>query len=134
MIWSVFSIFVPEIHQLHSIMKKFILLFVIGLGFSTLMAQNQFEQRAKNKAEAAAQECLRNLNLSNVTLVSNVSETQICDYMNPNPQYFGYSVTVYAVPNCPGNQNCIQIVYPVATVQVSCSGQVYDVQCGIANF
>jgi len=129
-----FRSFALQNHQLQFTMKKFIFLFVIGLGFSTLMAQNQFEQRAKNKAEAAAQECLRNLNLSNVTLVSNVSQTQICDYMNPNPQYFGYSVIVYAVPNCPGNQNCIQIAYPVATVQVSCSGQVYDVQCGVVNF
>lgn len=115
-------------------MKKFILLFVMSLGFTVLMAQNQMEQRACNKAEAAAQECLQTLGLNNITLHSAATVNQICDYMNPNPQYFGYSVDVWATPNCAPGAICAQVIYPIARVFVSCGGQVTEVQCATSGF
>ncbi len=115
-------------------MKKLIFILVALVGFSFASnAQNQ-EQRAINKAEAAAKKCVNELNFPNgLEFVSSASVYQICDYTTPNPNYFGYTVTVNGKPKCAPNTVCPQVIYPVATVYVSCSGEVTDVICGTAT-
>jgi hypothetical protein len=111
-------------------MKKLFILLVLGFGAQILMAQGDFELRARNKAEAAARACLGEIGLRpNLHLSSAATVNLICDYFSPNPQYFGYQVEVWAAPNCPPNQPCVQVIYPIATVMVDCQGHVYDVQC-----
>jgi hypothetical protein len=112
-------------------MKKLILglIAVVAITFAS-NAQN-IEQRAINKAEAAARECVRELDFPNgLNFVSNATAYQVCDYMTPNPNYFGYVVQVSGTPRCAPNTLCPQVIYPIATVYVSCSGQVTEVICG----
>ncbi len=113
-------------------MKKLILgaIAVVAISFSS-KAQN-LEERAINKAEAAARECMRDMDLQNgLHLTSTATANLICDYAHPSPNYFGYVVEVSARPICPPNQVCIQVIYPVATVYVDCIGNVYEVVCNM---
>lgn len=113
-------------------MKKLFAITILTLFAFVVSAQGPGETRALNKAEAAARQCLNQMNYpNNLTLHSSATVSTICDYIHPNPQYFGYRVTVWGTPNCPPNQYCIQIIYPIATVEVSCTGQVTNVQCGV---
>jgi hypothetical protein len=114
-------------------MKKVILSIVALVVFSfTSVAQNQ-EQRAIQKAEAASRSCVNELDFPNgLEFVSSASAYQVCDYSTPNPNYFGYVVTVNGKPRCAPNTFCVQVIYPIATVYVSCSGQVTEVICGTA--
>ena len=115
-------------------MKKLLLISMLSLFAFALQAQGPGETRAVNKAEAAARSCLHEMGYpNNLTLYSSATVSTVCDYIHPNPQYFGYRVVVCGVPNCPPNQYCIQIAYQIATVEVSCSGQVIDVQCNAAG-
>ncbi|MCR9171574.1 MAG: hypothetical protein NXI10_03720 [bacterium] len=38
-------------------------------------------------------------------------------------------VYVYATPNCPPNQPCIQVIQLIGTVQFGCDGDVISVNC-----
>lgn len=42
-------------------------------------------------------------------------------------------VFVYATPNCPPNQPCIQVIQLVGTVQFGCDGDVLSVNCGFTE-
>jgi hypothetical protein len=117
-------------------MKKIILILTVIL-CSTLSANAQnLEQRAIAKAEAAAQQCMNELNYPNSwEMVSFATEYQVCDYrFGGNPNIFGYSVQVAVRPRCAPNQYCIQMIQPLATVLVDCSGEVIEVNCGISGF
>lgn len=115
-------------------MKKVFLMVIALVAFSFASnAQNQ-EQRAINKAEAAAKKCVNELNFPNgMEFVSSAAVYQICDYTTPNPNYFGYVVTVNGAPKCAPNTFCPQVIYPIATVYVSCSGEVTEVVCGTVS-
>lgn len=112
--------------------KKSIVALVAIFAFSAAANAQSLEQRAIQKAEASARQCINDLGYpSNLELVSSAEAYQICDYMNPNPNYFGYKVTVYGRTQCPPNMVCIQVIYPIATVYVSCGGDVTQVDCGV---
>jgi hypothetical protein len=115
-------------------MKNLILASVlVFLGFAA-KAQGPGEQRAIARAEAAARDCMRDAGYpANLEIHSSAQVSTICDYFNPNPQYFGYRVTVWGTNPCPPNMYCIQIVYPIATVEISCTGDVSNVQCDISG-
>ena len=117
-------------------MKKFffVLSFILCSTLS-VNAQN-LEQRAIAKAEAAAQQCLSELDYPNGwEMVSFASVNQVCDYrFGGNPNIFGYVVQVAIRPRCAPNQFCIQVIQPLATVTVSCGGEVTEVNCGISGF
>ncbi|MCE3295612.1 MAG: hypothetical protein K0R65_1326 [Crocinitomicaceae bacterium] len=111
-------------------MRKLILGIIATIAVSFASNAQNLEHRAINKAEAAARECMRGMNLqSDVRLISTATANLIWDYAHPSPNYFGYVVEVSARPICPPNQACIQVIYPVATVYVDCQGNVYDIQC-----
>lgn len=113
-------------------MKKLIfgLLTTVTVAFSSQAQTDNLEQRAINKAIAAARECMRDNDLQNgLELVGYATLNLYCDYFRFNPNYAGYSVEVYARPKCPPNQACIQVIYPVATVWVDCQGNAYQVEC-----
>ncbi|MES2587952.1 MAG: hypothetical protein V4622_03160 [Bacteroidota bacterium] len=115
-------------------MKRVLLVIIALVGFSFASnAQNQ-EQRAINKAEAAAKKCVNELDFPNgLEFVSSATVYQICDYTTPNPNYFGYVVNVNGKQKCAPNTLCPQVIYPIATVYVSCSGEVTEVICGTAT-
>ncbi|TNE55409.1 MAG: hypothetical protein EP338_03850 [Bacteroidetes bacterium] len=114
-------------------MKKLLfgLIATVALSLSVQAQSNDIEGRAIHRAEAAARPCLENLNLpSNYELVSYATLNLYCDvFTRPNPNYAGFKVEVYAKPNCPPNQACIQVIYHVATVYVDCQGSAYQVDC-----
>ena len=112
-------------------MKKLLIGLLTAFTFAfTAQAQNDIEQRAINKAEAAARECLKDSYLGNgIDLVSFATLNLYCDYFRNHPNYAGFSVEVYGRPHCNPNQNCIQVIYPVATVLVDCQGNAYQVDC-----
>lgn len=115
-------------------MKKLILgvIATVAISFSS-MAQD-FENRAIQKAEAAARECARNMDLpAGYEFLSVATPYVACDYSTGNPNQLGYVVEVYAQPNCPPNQICIQVIVPVATVYVDCQGQVVEVICTVSE-
>ena len=108
---------------------------VVLLSTFTTSAQN-LEQRAISRAEAAAQQCINELDYPNGwELVSLASEYQVCDYrFGGNPNMFGYVVQVAIRPRCAPNQLCIQVILPLATVFVDCGGQVSETICGYTEF
>lgn len=113
-------------------MKKLILglLATVTLAFSSQAQADNIEQRAINKAIAAARECMRDGDLRpGLQLEGYATLNLYCDYFRFNPNYAGFSVEVYARPHCPPNQACIQVIYPVATVWVDCQGNAYQVEC-----
>lgn len=115
-------------------MKKILLVFLAIVGFSFASNAQNMEQRAINKAEAAAKKCVNELSFPNgLDFVSTATVYQVCDYSTPNPNYFGYVVTVNGSPKCAPNTICPQVIYPIATVYVSCSGEVTEVQCGTVS-
>lgn len=115
-------------------MKKLFVITVLSLIAFALQAQGPGEQRALNKAEAAARSCINQLGIpNNLEIHSAATISTVCDYIHPNPQYYGYRVAVWGTPNCPANQPCIQIAYPIAEVEVSCSGQVVSVGCAVVG-
>jgi hypothetical protein len=115
-------------------MKKIFLGLIASIAISFASNAQNMEQRAINKAEAAARSCVRDLDFPNgLTFVSTAVAYQVCDYMTPNPNYFGYAVTVNGTPKCAPNTYCPQVIYPIATVYVSCSGEVTEVICGTAT-
>jgi hypothetical protein len=112
-------------------MKKIFLGLIATLAISFASNAQNAEQRAIQKAEAAAKQCVNDLDFPNgLDFVSTAVAYQICDYRTPNPNYFGYAVTVNGTPKCAPNTFCPQVIYPIATVYVSCSGQVTEVVCG----
>jgi hypothetical protein len=114
-------------------MKKLILGLIATVAISFASNAQNMEQRAINKAEAAARQCVKDLDFPNgLELVSSANVYQICDYMTPNPNYFGYMVTVNGKPKCAPNTFCPQVIYPIATVYVSCNGEVTEVVCGVS--
>lgn len=117
-------------------MKKIILVLTLILCSSLSLEAQNLEQRAIARAEAAAQQCVNELNYPNGwEMISFASEYQVCDYrFGGNPNIFGYSVQVAIRPRCEPNQNCIQIIQPLATVLVDCGGQVTEINCGISGF
>jgi hypothetical protein len=113
-------------------MKKYLFLLLFLVVAFSARAQSPGEQVARNKAEAASRGCLRDWGYpASLQLYSSATVSTICDYMNPNPHIFGYTVTVWGLSQCPPNMYCIQVIYPISIVEVSCSGQVVDVQCGV---
>lgn len=116
-------------------MKKIILSIVTILVFAlSASAQNSLEQRAINKAEGVARQCLvGNTESNNIEIYSYAVATQICDYANPNPNYFGYTVSVWGYVKCPANIACKVAPFPIATVTVDCGGTVTSVLCGVAE-
>jgi hypothetical protein len=113
-------------------MKKVILGLIATIAISFASTAQDMEQRAIQKAEAAARQCVNDLDFPNgLEFVSTAAVYQICDYRTPNPNYFGYVVTVNGQPKCAPNTFCPQVIYPIATVYVSCSGEVTQVDCGV---
>ena len=42
-------------------------------------------------------------------------------------------VTFYQLPNCPPNQPCIQVIYPLGSVTLDCDNNVVSVDCGLVS-
>lgn len=115
-------------------MKNLILLILVLFTFSISLSAQNTEQRAINRAEAVARQCVQELGYpSNLVLISSAQPHVACDYRTiPNPNNMGYKVTVYGRTQCPPNLVCIQVIYPIATVYVSCDGSIERVECGAA--
>lgn len=110
-------------------MKKYILFAIFGFSALAMSAQgnNNQEQRARQKAEAAARQCA---NVQGMEIFSSATVTSICDYTHPSPNYFGYSVEVWATQRCPPNTICpAGPVVLLARVDISCNGDVAAVNC-----
>jgi hypothetical protein len=111
-------------------MKKLMLFVFLVFAAFAVHAQggnNNQEQRARQKAEAAARQCA---DVQGLQLFSSATASTICDYTHPSPNFFGYTVVVWAQPNCPPPNICpAGPVTLLATVEVSCSGQVTHVVC-----
>jgi hypothetical protein len=113
------------------LMKRLMFFIALMLTVVALQAQDPLETRACNRAEAVARQCLHdNGGPNNADLSSSATVSMICDYSNPNPHYFGYTVTVWGAPHCPPNMFCPLYIFLIAVVDVDCSGQVTNVQCG----
>lgn len=115
-------------------MKKLILIAILFLSANFSLSAQNMEQRAINRAEAVARQCIAELDYpSNLELVSSTQPHVACDYRTiPNPNNMGYKVIIWGRTQCPPNNVCIQVIYPIATVYVDCSGAIESVQCGIA--
>lgn len=111
-------------------MKKllmFVCLLLVAFVTHAQSGNNNQEQRARQKAEAAARQCA---NVQGLQLYSSATVSSICDYTHTSPNFFGYTVEVWAQQNCPPPQICpLGPVTLLATVTVSCNGQVSDVVC-----
>ena len=115
-------------------MKKLIFLALAFFAFNLSLSAQNLEERAINRAESVARQCIAELGYpSNPELVSSAEPTQSCRYINNNPNNMGYKVVVYGRTQCPPNLVCIQVIYPIATVYVDCSGQIERVECGTAS-
>lgn len=113
-------------------MKKMLLTLSLVLCAAITTFAQDTEQRAINRAEAAARQSCEVP--AGFELVSYASPYQACDYrLNHNPNNMGYIVYVSAKPECPPNQLCIQVIYPVATVVVNCDLSIQSVTCGQAE-
>jgi hypothetical protein len=115
-------------------MKKLIILALAFFAINLSLSAQNMEQRAINRAEAVARQCIAELGYpSNLELVSSAAPNQSCRYINNNPNDMGYKVVVYGRTQCPPNLVCIQVIYPIATVYVDCSGQIESIECGTAS-
>ncbi|MFN6013330.1 MAG: hypothetical protein ACK47F_01405 [Flavobacteriales bacterium] len=113
-------------------MKRMLLTLTVLLTTAMTTFAQDSEQRAINRAEAAARQFCEVP--QGYELVSYTAPYMACDYrLNNNPNTMGYIVYVSAKPNCPPNQLCIQVIYPVATITVNCDLSVDSIICGVAG-
>lgn len=115
-------------------MKKLILIAVVFFAANFSLSAQNMEQRAINRAEAVARQCIAELDFpNNLEFVSAAEPYVACEYRSiPNPNNMGYKVTVFGRTQCPPNLVCIQVIYPIATVYVGCGGAIDRVECGVA--